>query len=374
MKRIDPSVENLVPHFYEGILDPGLWAEALQGLRDRLQARSFHQLEMDVQRTHLHTIAVSRDLVEAPPAQVAAYEQHYAPQDVRLASMWAMPEGGVWLDHEQLPRKLIESSAVYAEFLAGVGMRHTASLSLREGVQSRDFLGFMRHADQAPYGAAERAMLLRLVPHIARANRLRHRAAALATQASLGMAALEALPQALVLADAACYIRYANAAARGSLHATAGIGVLGGRLLIHDAAQQHALARQVALACSHGGPARAGAVRLPQSGIQVHVLPLQACHTLAQAHGAQPHALLVWTAPASLLLHADQIAIVLGLTGAEAHLAVALARGLSVKEFALAQGCAWHTARTHARNLLRKTGLHRQAEVIDLVRSLMWTG
>ena len=33
MKRIDPSVENLVPHFYEGILDPGLWAEALQGLR-----------------------------------------------------------------------------------------------------------------------------------------------------------------------------------------------------------------------------------------------------------------------------------------------------------------------------------------------------
>ena len=43
-----------------------------------------------------------------PPAQVAAYEQHYAPQDVRLASMWAMPEGGVWLDHEQLPRKPLE--------------------------------------------------------------------------------------------------------------------------------------------------------------------------------------------------------------------------------------------------------------------------
>ncbi len=73
-------------------------------------------------------------------------------------------------------------------------------------------------------------------------------------------------------------------------------------------------------------------------------------------------------------MHTEQLAVALGLTEAEARLALTLAQGQSLRDFADLQGCAWHTARTHAKNLLRKTGLHRQAEVIDLVRSLMWGG
>ena len=87
-----------------------------------------------------------------------------------------------------------------------------------------------------------------------------------------------------------------------------------------------------------------------------------ACH-------AQPYALLVWAANADAVLHAEQLAMLLGLTDTEARLA--LARGQSVKGFAAAQGCTWHTARTHSRNLLRKTGLHRQADLAGLVQSLL---
>ena len=87
-----------------------------------------------------------------------------------------------------------------------------------------------------------------------------------------------------------------------------------------------------------------------------------ACH-------AQPYALLVWAANADAVLHAEQLAMLLGLTGTEARLALALARGQSVKDFAAAQGCTWHTARTHSRNLLRKTGLHRQADLAGMVQS-----
>jgi DNA-binding CsgD family transcriptional regulator len=57
----------------------------------------------------------------------------------------------------------------------------------------------------------------------------------------------------------------------------------------------------------------------------------------------------------------------LGLTDAEARLALALAQGQSLKQFAAVQGCTWHTARTHAKNLMRKTGVHRQAELARLV-------
>lgn len=105
----------------------------------------------------------------------------------------------------------------------------------------------------------------------------------------------------------------------------------------------------------------------------LHVLPLQPTHALAQWHGARPHALLVCAHPGTLLgpQHAGQLAAVLGLTDAEARLALLLAQGRSVKDFAHAQGCTWHTARTHARNLLRKTGTNRQADLATLVRSLL---
>lgn len=70
-------------------------------------------------------------------------------------------------DHHAFP--------IYAEFLASLGMRHTASLSLREGVHSRDFLGLIRPVDMAQFSADEQALLEQLIPHIVRANRLRHR-------------------------------------------------------------------------------------------------------------------------------------------------------------------------------------------------------
>ena len=66
-----------------------------------------------------------------------------------------------------------------------------------------------------------------------------------------------------------------------------------------------------------------------------------------------------------------ELAAALGLTDTEARLALALAQGLSLKDFAQAQGCSWHTARTHTKNLLHKTGLHRQHDVALLARGLL---
>ena len=369
-------IELFVPAFYEGILDPGQWTQALQDLREELQATCFHQVE--IEGTTVRTIAVSQDVPQATPVQVQAYEQHYAALDIRLPSIHSTPEGGLWLDHEHMPKQAITRSPIYTEFLANLGMRHTASLSLRDGVHSRDFLGLIRPVDMAPFSADERALLEQLVPHIGRANRLRHRTGALALQASLGTAALEAMPQAMVLVDAVCRVRYANGSARSSLDKLVSLGIQGGRLACSDASAQSALLHHVAKACGLTGPQQAGVLQLPTGGTpshtRLHVLPLATTHVLATAHGNEPHALLVWTAPSSLVTHTEQLTVALGLTEAEARLALTLAQGQSVRDFADLQGCTWHTARTHAKNLLRKTGLHRQAEVIDLVRSLMWGG
>lgn len=370
-------IDRITSCLYEGVLDVDTWSDGLHALLMGLDAAAFHQLDIHREGFAARSIAVSMRGCEAPSEKVQEFERHYAPQDIRFPAMWGVSEGGVWWDHEHFSAATIQRAPVYTEFLASMGLRHTVTIPLRDGAQSRDFVGFIRHADQTPFGAREQQLLAQCLPHMVRANKLRHRAAQLAEQAALGAAALDALPQALAVADAGLRLRYLNAAAERMLAGTGGLAMRHGALRASDPDTQCHLAQCVATACRLGGPARAGTVRIaPASGQApgpgtVHVLPLQASHPLAQALYGIPHALLVWAAPLSSD-KAAHVAVALGLTGAEARLALTLAQGLTVKDFAQAQRCTWHTARTHARNLLLKTGCQRQADVARLVQSLLW--
>lgn len=370
----------MAAHLYEGILEPARWAGALQSIQASLQCAAFHQL--DIQRADLsvQSVAVSMNGGEPPSEQVLEYERHYAPQDIRMPSIWQASEGGVWWDHEHFDARTLQRAPVYAEFLASLGMRHMVAVPLRDGAASRDFVGFLRHLDQKPFGAQEQALIAQLAPHMVRANKLRYRATHLAEQAALGAAALDTLPQALAVVDAALRPHYLNPAAERALaHPLAGgLALRHGALRATDPATHNHLAHCVAAACGlHRGGA--GAVRITASSdgaqataMTLHVLPLQASHPLAQLLHGRPHALLVWALPATALPQgAARIALALGLTDTEARLALMLAQGQTVKDFAVLQGCSWHTARTHAKNLLRKTGCHRQADVARLVQGLL---
>lgn len=139
------------------------------------------------------------------------------------------------------------------------------------------------------------------------------------------------------------------------------------------------LARLVAAACRLDGLREGGTLRTHPAqserggggaGKVVQVLPLQPAHPLAAAWQAIPQALVTWASHEHAPEKAAQLQALLGLSATEARLALHLAAGHSVKEFSLQQGCSWHTARTHLKNLLRKTGCHRQVALVQLVRSL----
>lgn len=91
----------------------------------------------------------------------------------------------------------------------------------------------------------------------------------------------------------------------------------------------------------------------------------------ANTTSTTPLALLVLAPPAGAALSSSvELESLLGLTPTEARLALHLAQGLTIKDFAAVEGASWHTARTHLRNVLRKTGCKRQLEVVTLVRGL----
>ena len=371
------KIKKLAGQFYEGIACAETWVEALDGLRVAADGGVFHHVAWD-RHAHCVVSGVANDV--QPAEKVREYETYHAANDPRIPIVMTMQVGGILLDHEHFSPRDMSRNAIYADWLAPLGYRHTLGVPVFDDGVVREWICVIREVGQRHFEDDTRDLLRALMPDLLRASRLRVHVGHIAAQAGLGVAALDALPQALVLVDAQCAVQYLNPVARKELARNGSLQFRHGRLHADAPRVQQSLMNCVVAACQANGGAQGGTLRLGgahsvSAGAQaasrvVHVLPLQSTHPLAQWHCAQPYALLIWVSVDSTL-QVSHIGAALGLTEVEARLALLLSQGRTVKDFAQLQGCSWHTARTHAKNLLRKTGMHRQAEIAVLVQSLI---
>lgn len=369
------TLERIRNLFYEGIVLPGDWYAGLDQLRMALGAEVFHFLTVDSRQSAVIDSVDNQGSVGLHAQVLRDYEQHYVGSDLRMGVLAAMPVGQIMLDHEHISAREMSRSVVYTDFLGAHGFWNTLGTSLRDEGGSRDYLGFLRAADAQPYSDSERQLMHALLPDLTRASRLRARTRHIARQAAYGMAALDALTQGVAVVDARGRLQFANAAAHAALSQ---------RLLtlrsehIHclAAGQSQRLAQLIARACTAQGARSAGSLYLQgddgaggASRLVVTVLPLRPGAGLALRD--EPMALVVLVNPDSpLAVDAQAISEMLGLSPMETTLAMQLARGNTVKDFAMASGCSWHTARSHLKNLMRKTGCSRQVELVQLLQSL----
>ncbi|WP_240933116.1 helix-turn-helix transcriptional regulator [Diaphorobacter sp. HDW4B] len=301
------------------------------------------------------------------------YEQHHASSDMRIRILMSLPTGQVMLDHERISAREMSRDVVYSDILWPNGFGSTLGTMLRDDSGSRDFMGFMRPSDHTHYGADEKLFIEHLMPTLVRASRIRARMNALSRQASLGISALETLVQGVAVVDAQCRIHYANPAAERLMTPPSAVSVVHRRLRCADAELQTRLEQLATQAC--GNPGRAGAVDTSLSSTRaarlvVTVLPLKSSHLLASSW-QKPLALVILTIPGAVsALDHRLVSDMLGLSPTEARLLLLLAAGKSVKDFALVEGCSWHTGRAHMKNLMRKTGCHRQVELVQLLQAL----
>lgn len=354
---------------YDGVLDPCDWHAGMAAFGNAVGACDFHLLTTDLaQGAVLESIA---SIAPGHEKAVQEYEQHYALIDERVPIAMRMGPGQVMLDHEHFSDRHISRSALYTDCLAPQGMKHTMGLMLRVQGSVQQYVGFMRRVDQPHFSDADRRLALHLLPDVVRAAQLRARVDQLARHAALGLAALDTLAQAVAVLDARCRIQYCNAAAERLLARPGALGVRCGQLHCHDSAAQARWQALVAAACARQGGAMAGALQPAPGprGLVVTVLPLNAHHLLAPRHAPMALAVMGEPAPAG---GPDPrlVSSLLGLSPTETRLALLLAAGATVKDFAAAERVSWHTARTHAKNLLRKSGCHRQVDLVRLLLSL----
>lgn len=398
------TLQRLSDRLYESLLQPAEWADALDAVRKDLDGAAFHLMQV---RKSDQQVMDSLTNAEAPPEKQQEYGEQWVHLDPRMGRAMQTPFGSILCDHDYLSKAEMDHHPVYTEFLMPIGYRHSLAIPVYDDGHTREILAFIGHYDHGPFKVSHRVLAEQLVPDLQRVARMRMRLSPfnqdLATS-PIALQALQSLPHAVILVDAQCRIHYANPAAERLLHSDAAAPTAKksanapetapwllrsrhGQLECGSLPAQQALQTLVRGACAKGIAVPAGSqigsfLLHPSAtgGRQrtvVNVLPLQEGLGLG-ATGRKPLALVLITAP-HLPSHASPpaeqtLGTALNLTPAETRTALGLANGLTVKELADQQQISWHTARTHIKSILRKTALHRQTDLVQLLKDFLAAG
>jgi len=224
-----------------------------------------------------------------------------------------------------------------------------------------------------------RAVMRLALRHLMRAHAV-HEALGRAAEADDAVElALAASGAASLVVEADGRIAFATPAAEAVLARADGLLAAGGRLAAADPAADRALSRAVAETAAStrrraegGGDRVAPAVRVPRRDARAPYVLLTTPMPVAPRSPARlpsPDRVVVTVRDPDARRLADpaRTADALGLTAAEAALACALAEGDTLQSHAAKRGVSVETVRTLLRSAFRRTGCHRQSELVALV-------
>ena len=374
------ETDDIVSLLYDGVTTSGDWYDAMDGIAHAFGATGFHNFALDKNAPSAADAGITS--MDLPADAGLQYVTHYAAHDLRLHLALQLPLGQIFADQDHFDARAVSRSQIYTEFLIPHQARYTIALRVREDVGASEVASFL---SSKAFTREDRQWLAQLAPHAIRAAGLRARMQQLAEHAAIGLSALEHVPQGIAVVDGQGRVLHMNRTAEAFTAADGPCRVVQGRLHFVATTEQARFAALAAAACAQAAAPRKAVVRLPAAGafrvegaapaLVVSVIPLKASHPLA-AFRQMNLALVVFSgsgAAGSAELGADLLVLreLWGLTATEARLVQALAAGQSITAFAEAEGCSWHTVRTHLRNVMRKSGCRRQVELVQVVQSLV---
>lgn len=217
--------------------------------------------------------------------------------------------------------------------------------------------------------------LAQVMPHWARAARMQHRNFELSGLASLGLAGLDTLDFGVMVLQADMRVRYANSWAESLVQADANLALDNGVLRARPESLQGVL-RDLLQAAVHGGRsggAAAGSWMHITSGgqpVPIIVMPLVSRQPVEGPWQLPAAMMLLGNSESRSVLDAAVLTSLFGLSKKESIIAIRLAAGETLSEIAEREFLSPHTVRVHIRDTLRKTGTHRQSELVRLLHLL----
>ncbi len=362
----------LVELIYDAGADRSRWQAFVDALSTTFdEARVVMQAHDLASNLSLGTLNQAYD-----PALAASYDEHYASINAWLPAIMAMPLGRAATPETWVPRQDLVNSEYYADWARPQGLDTAAGLVLHRDANRVMILS--ANLNEAREGHKQQPMLGLLdllAPHLYRAFDLARRAAGSAAGAPL-QAVLATLPDAALVLSRDGRVLIANAAAEALLR-TRSLRLAEGRLSFGDAEADrrlHLALHRIATADYRrlGGPfpVRGSAGQPP---LMATVTPLTEAVRSLEAMlpilgDSTPTILLRLQASVPAAATAAQLQAAYGLTRAEAALALDLANGHALQTIAQSRNTSPHTVRNQLKSVFEKTGVHRQAELVALLR------
>ncbi|MBN9008383.1 MAG: hypothetical protein J0H40_23615 [Rhizobiales bacterium] len=351
--------EDLIESIYEAAAVPTLWPDVLNRVSERVGGSG-------------GVLVAARNgydrLISSPNLAHAVHDfmnNGWAARDPRLPRALALNHPGFINDGDLLTDEEIATNDVYANFFRPHGIGYMAATMIHS--PSGDFIGVVleRHQDDGPVPRDTVAFLDTLRPHLARASLLafrigfeQARAQAEALQA-MGLPAAVLRHGGSVLAANALFQALIPTVAQDRRHRV---------VLMNDSAD--ALLATALAQCRAGG-LMTGPTSIPlpaeddQPPMIVHLVPVRgAAHDVFSQSAML---LLVTPVDRAAVPTAEVLQGLFDLTPAEARIARGIGLAQSVEALAASQGVSRETVRSHLKQVLAKTGLSRQAELVSLL-------
>jgi DNA-binding CsgD family transcriptional regulator len=369
--------DELVGKIYDAVVDPDLWPLFLERFTDVFGGRGTVIYLVDY--ADRRTLCRSDDIsfirhVRFDPDYILSFDRHYASVNVWFERAEEVPESVPVTSSLLYPDTELPKTEWHNDWLRPQGYFYALTGNiLKQGTLAVRLASF-RSPRQGAFSPDELASYGRLMPHLRRACKIHQKFAELQFRRGAETEILNRLPIGVALFDRSGRAVFLNRTAEDMARRADGFRLdPAGRCRAETPAEAQALRKLIeeASGSGRGGRVRRGGVmalarRSSERPLSVMAAPLPG--NAVPLIGDTPSAVLFLCAPDSTIEPAEGLlARLYGLSAAEARLAAALVGGKSLNGYAEARGVSRNTVRTQLKQVLAKTGVRRQAELVKLL-------
>lgn len=386
--EIDAVLEKL----YDAVLEPVRLPGALESIDRWLGSDLCHLVGMDREDKSVNlSIMTNTTLSETDTAPFQRmYADYYHEIDPRRRMARERGVGDIFTCSDYFDERYSNRSEFYQDFLIPFGARYVAGGCLLRNETQEIYVAFNHMLGRDPFTQDELSRIRYISSHLQRVVHLLTRVESLRAGFYAGEHGLDALDQGVIVLNRSGAISFTNAYARLLLNEETALQIRGNKLeaIVNSKALDAALSRvhisRYAESLTLTTMERSGA-GLRKYYLTILGVPLDGHDAASVSHhlgspnnanvsfGAFSNAdliVLISSPQRSTVVSAKQLMQLFQLSAAEARLAHALAKGMSLEEYADEACVSMPTVRTHLRSVLKKTGERRQQDLVRVLATL----
>lgn len=357
----------IVAGLYESATNPTKWSSTLSAICSWAGASGFHFLGWNTAQNTSNFGIVSEQF---QTSAVAEYESYYGSIDPRLKILNREKAGNLVLCQDHFDASFVRRNEYYQEFLRKYGVRFLAGATLIRTFDSSVVLALLKDSRGGPYSTEQIGRINRVLPHIRRAAVIKHRIDELESTLAFYRFAVNSTKLRVLAVAESLEILYVSRAAESAIDDNACITFKQGQLSATNRSQQVTLRNAVHSALASGQPCFIS-LRCAAGSPEFEYLTIKSLpggHPLLgsdRRSGVVVFMSDLYRPPSGI-----QLAQLFNLTAAEIRLAIALARGKRVEDYAAETSLKVTTVRTQLRAILTKTNMRRQTDIIRLFNAI----